>query len=72
MAEFVRAQIFGTTFEITSRYLNPPLPHSRTIRGNRAINVDAETGTPTCNLWEWELLGLFGILHSIQSSSLHF
>lgn len=23
MAEFVRAQIFGTTFEITSRYLDP-------------------------------------------------
>jgi hypothetical protein len=33
MAEFVRAQIFGTTFEITSRYVfvlfsltDPPLP----------------------------------------------
>ena len=25
MAEFVRAQIFGTTFEITSRYLRPGL-----------------------------------------------
>jgi hypothetical protein len=24
MAEFVRAQIFGTTFEITSRYGHPP------------------------------------------------
>ncbi|KAK4697066.1 hypothetical protein P7C71_g955, partial [Lecanoromycetidae sp. Uapishka_2] len=26
MAEFVRAQIFGTTFEITSRYLSPAPP----------------------------------------------
>ncbi|CAD6591064.1 MAG: MAPK protein hog1 [Alectoria sarmentosa] len=65
MAEFVRAQIFGTTFEITSRYLSPT-PAQCTIRWHRA-NVDAATGTPTYSLWEWEPLALFGILHSCQA-----
>jgi hypothetical protein len=31
MAEFVRAQIFGTTFEITTRYGN--LPETDTLFG---------------------------------------
>ena len=55
MAEFVRAQIFGTTFEITSRCLFPNSPH------NFLGFVDAETGTPTYNLWGWEPLDLSGI-----------
>ena len=64
MAEFVRAQIFGTTFEITSRCLI--LPH-----GFLAF-ADAETGTPTYNLWGWEPLDLSGIhtLHVMYESVL--
>lgn len=54
MAEFVRAQIFGTTFEITSRWIVPP--------PMRALdNADVWLDTPTCNLWEWAHSGSSGI-----------
>jgi hypothetical protein len=44
MAEFVRAQIFGTTFEITSRCgLYPSLPFRQTL-------TFPPTGIPTCSL----------------------
>jgi hypothetical protein len=33
MAEFVRAQIFGTTFEITTRYGNLPETEKKTLFG---------------------------------------
>ena len=51
MAEFVRAQIFGTTFEITSRCLQPrrfdPLD-----RASIDLGIDTQTSSPL----EWELL----------------
>jgi hypothetical protein len=52
MAEFVRAQIFGTTFEITSRYgcdddrLEPW--------------TDCQSGTRICSPWAWVHSGWFG------------
>lgn len=45
MAEFVRAQIFGTTFEITSRYVIQVLA--------RRGRTDCRSGTQISNLWEW-------------------
>lgn len=44
MAEFVRAQIFGTTFEITSRYLSP---RSRTLRRDCAMLTLEQIHRPT-------------------------
>jgi hypothetical protein len=43
MAEFVRAQIFGTTFEITSRFA-PSCDPSRLDD-----MIDRRSGTPICN-----------------------
>lgn len=65
MAEFVRAQIFGTTFEITSRSL-PLLGEKREGGGmgerwNGGTVVDGEIGTPTCNPWGWEPLAWCGM-----------
>ena len=54
MAEFVRAQIFGTTFEITSRY-------SRPLFSIGTAPADEALGTPTCNRWAWELLAWSGM-----------
>lgn len=73
MAEFVRAQIFGTTFEITSRYrytIPAPTPFSaqsrpalpEMIEVERA-NTDALVGIRTCNPWAWERLAWSGKLH---------
>jgi p38 MAP kinase len=54
MAEFVRAQIFGTTFEITSRYAYE--------FGNWCWDspIDCRSDTQICNPWAWERLVLFG------------
>ncbi len=54
MAEFVRAQIFGTTFEITSRYELSIPPSDATI-------LMSTLGTPTYNLLAWVPLVLSGI-----------
>ena len=48
MAEFVRAQIFGTTFEITSRYVGffsfyLVAPAEETLRGGRQDGIAAAT-----------------------------
>lgn len=37
-----------------------------------SFNVDAGTGTRTYNRWEWEPLGLSGILHSSRARRLWF
>lgn len=57
MAEFVRAQIFGTTFEITSRFVVPQCrpPCRRAADRNR-------TGTPTCSPSAWALSASYGML----------
>lgn len=55
MAEFVRAQIFGTTFEITSRYCIPRRSH---VPHNRPLTDT--TDMRTSNLSEWAPLGLSG------------
>jgi hypothetical protein len=47
MAEFVRAQIFGTTFEITSRWGFDALGTSITTL------ADKHVGIPTYNPWGW-------------------
>jgi len=54
MAEFVRAQIFGTTFEITSRYGTLP-PHRSALR-----RLTCDIDMPIYNLLEWEPLALYG------------
>jgi len=55
MAEFVRAQIFGTTFEITSRY----------VAGEgtfvECAVADSIVGMPIFSLLEWELSVLSGM-----------
>lgn len=58
MAEFVRAQIFGTTFEITTRYEYPVRPNARVYELNRCL-----LGTPTFNRLEWVLLASSGMPH---------
>jgi p38 MAP kinase len=58
MAEFVRAQIFGTTFEITSRY-------AALTRGG-AQNPLTLAGTRIFNLLAWGHLVLSGILLSVH------
>lgn len=58
MAEFVRAQIFGTTFEITSRCANTSTPH--TGQRVRQGTTDGRAGTPISNPWAWEPLGSYG------------
>ena len=63
MAEFVRAQIFGTTFEITSRYFSLALAQ---VAGFVQYNIDPGIGTRTYNLWGWEPLALSGNIPSDQ------
>ncbi len=64
MAEFVRAQIFGTCFEITSR--SGPYPaFSFVIRPDGIaipidINTDSVLGMLTSNPLEWEPLVSYG------------
>lgn len=62
MAEFVRAQIFGTTFEITSRLLNPALYS----RHHQILTFVSDI--QTCNLLVWEPLDWSGrnITHAIM------
>lgn len=57
MAEFVRAQIFGTTFEITSRYRLAGSGASA-----RAGTEDADFGldTPIYSRWAWARSALSG------------
>jgi hypothetical protein len=56
MAEFVRAQIFGTTFEITSRY--DKIVARVQIHG---LFTNQTPDIPICSLWAWEPLGWFGM-----------
>lgn len=63
MAEFVRAQIFGTTFEITSRLVTLcdwleclDIACKSVLQPLTRIEID----TPTCSLLAWELLDSFG------------
>jgi p38 MAP kinase len=59
MAEFVRAQIFGTCFEITSRYFGtlrvPP------EAGQWPCNADVSAGMSIFSQWEWGHLALYGM-----------
>jgi p38 MAP kinase len=55
MAEFVRAQIFGTTFEITSRYV------AGTGRSGEGAVADSIVGIPIFSLLGWELSDLSGM-----------
>ena len=55
MAEFVRAQIFGTTFEITSRCAS-----SRNVAAARSKHTDGAIDILTFNRSAWEPLGLSG------------
>jgi len=54
MAEFVRAQIFGTTFEITSRYVA-----GKGTSGEHAM-ANSTVGMPIFSLLGWELSALSG------------
>ncbi len=54
MAEFVRAQIFGTTFEITSRYVA-----GRRRFGEGAV-ANSTVDMPIFNRLGWELSDLSG------------
>jgi hypothetical protein len=62
MAEFVRAQIFGTTFEITSRYVGY-------VAAFATAQLIAHLGTPTCNPLAWEHSDLSGTNHSAKAHS---
>lgn len=56
--EFVRAQIFGTTFEITSRYGYVRMVFNVKIR---AWDADIGTlGTRICSQSAWALLASYG------------
>ena len=63
MAEFVRAQIFGTTFEITSRY-GQKQRHSRI--GGVQRGLTATSDTRICSLWAWALSDLSGELSVLR------
>lgn len=58
MAEFVRAQIFGTTFEITSRY---GLDISDLVLEISLLTIDRRSDTQICSLWAWGHLVWFGM-----------
>ena len=65
MAEFVRAQIFGTTFEITSRYVGHhqrATPHALFCRDTEELIRC--TGTLIFSQLEWVLLVWFGMINS--------
>ena len=59
MAEFVRAQIFGTTFEITSRY-GQKQRHTRIGGAQRGLTATSDTRI--CSLWAWVPSDLSGEL----------
>lgn len=70
MAEFVRAQIFGTTFEITSRFA---MPYSSiftmgalegAFRGMWVLTW--YLGIRNCSRWEWVPSDWSGMLHSMS------
>jgi len=61
MAEFIRAQIFGTTFEITSRYAPASFPAAKVLRSlQRHREVNKLPDTRTCNPWAWAPLAWSG------------
>jgi hypothetical protein len=63
MAEFVRAQIFGTTFEITSRYAGQPGAGGVSATSClRWEETDFLAGTRIFNLSAWARLVWFGEL----------
>lgn len=66
MAEFVRAQIFGTTFEITSRCRQPRCL-TRLIAPRLTLGIDTQTSSPLV----WELLVWSGQCLLILSTSLY-
>lgn len=59
MPEFVQTQIFGTTFEITTRYLGAPW--TRTALTVFPTGADYVPDTPTFNQLEWAHLVLCGM-----------
>lgn len=68
MAEFVCTQIFGTTFEITSRYGGAEL--RRGVGSWEMAASDArDTDTRTCNRSEWAHLGWSGTQTGCPTSS---
>ena len=70
MAEFVRAQIFGTTFEITSRCLTPN-PAELNLAEEGWCIVDNFLGIPTSNPWVWERSDLYGMGPGINRGCKH-
>lgn len=61
MAEFVRAQIFGTTFEITSRFVTYLLASIADAIANRQID------TQTFSRLAWELSASFGGYSNLET-----
>jgi serine/threonine protein kinase len=69
MAEFVRAQIFGTTFEITSRYAFLPPASETEIRARTGkLTVDQIFGPTTCGngCFRARLVGFSGFTGSTK------
>jgi hypothetical protein len=64
MAEFVRAQIFGTTFEITSRYGQKQPRHTRIGGAQRGLTATSDTRI--CSLWAWVPSALSGELSVLR------
>lgn len=58
LPDFVQTQIFGTTFEITTRYLEFPLEEDAPTRCRPDLICAADT--LTSNQLEWAHLGLSG------------
>ena len=70
MAEFVRAQIFGTTFEITSRCLTPT-PAELNLAEEGWCIFDNFLDIPTSNPWAWERSDLYGMGPGINRGCKH-
>lgn len=60
MAEFVRAQIFGTTFEITSRFVARDPEAAPRQRAKMREEGLTSADIPICSQWAWELLDSYG------------
>jgi hypothetical protein len=64
MAEFVRAQIFGTTFEITSRFAVLEAGEAQPLAVCSELTLDL--GIRNCNQWEWVHSDWSGMLHPVS------
>ena len=60
MAEFVRAQVLGTTFEITSRLIQLPAEEHGTSESAVCGILTGVLDTLIFSLWEWGLMVWFG------------